>query len=158
MVMTGKHKCRLEFLHKLGKDRDAHDANPPGRLTPEGFVHEKDIRVGVASHCIHVFPVEVPGTVTGEWLCLVEPGRCVIPRKSDHADPCAGHDVSGSREEVMAGDWRGASIFFGGEKVPVLVVPMHPDKWDFQVTKGAGIVVWVEFSPGFPCREIADLK
>ena len=68
MVMTGKHKRRLEFLDKLGKDRDTHDANAPGRLASECFVHEKDIWIRVACHRFHVISVEVAGTVTGERL------------------------------------------------------------------------------------------
>ena len=89
---------------------------------------------------------------------MVEPSRRVVPRKSDHADPRAGHDVPGTREEVIAGYWRGISIFIGGEEVPVLVIPVHPDEWDCQVVKGTWVVVWMEFSPGFPCGEITDLK
>ena len=49
-------------------------------------------------------------------------------------------------------------MFIGGEEVPVLVIPVHPDKWDCQVVKGAWVVVWMEFSPGFPSSEITDLK
>jgi hypothetical protein len=89
---------------------------------------------------------------------MVEPSRRVVPRKSDHADPRAGHDVPGTREEVIAGYWRGISIFIGGEEVPVLVIPVHPDKWDCQVVKGTWVVVRMEFSPGFPSGEITDLK